>query len=71
VVIVMVCHAGAGVSIIMRYTLRLLTIQQFQRAATLIASCEVERRRNLEMGLEPFESVSGWAERPPNTLQTP
>ena len=31
---------GAGVTILMRYTLRLLTIQQFQRAAILIMACE-------------------------------
>jgi hypothetical protein len=35
--------AGAGTTVITRYTLRLLTAQQFQRAATMIAACEVIR----------------------------
>lgn len=37
---------GAGVSVIMRYTLRLLTIQQFQRALTMLCAAEVLRQQD-------------------------
>lgn len=33
-----------GVAVLMRYTLRLLTLQQFQRAAALLCACEVIRK---------------------------
>ena len=47
--------AGAGVAVLMRYTLRLLTLDQFQRAATLIAACEMIRRADpATWGDEPF-----------------
>lgn len=43
-------RTGQGVSVISRYTLRLLTIQQFRRALGLIVACEVLRVENLANG---------------------
>jgi hypothetical protein len=44
-----------GLTVIMRYTLRLLTIQQFQRAATLLCAMENIRKSNIDLwGIEPF-----------------
>jgi hypothetical protein len=45
----------AGVAVLMRYTLRLLTAQQFQRATALMCAAEVARRRDPPTwGSEPF-----------------
>lgn len=60
-----------GVTVLMRYTLRLLTVQQFQRASTLICACEVIRKRNkAKWGAEPF-SIGLWvgADTTPNSFE--
>ena len=42
-----------GVAVLMRYTLRLLTLQQFQRAAALLCACELRRRALYGKGETP------------------
>ena len=68
--------SGAGVASIMRYTLRLLTTQQFQRAAALICACEALRLEEElpncltpELGSVPF-SLGLWVggDATPNRL---
>src|SRR5690606_31645631 len=59
--------AGDGVAAIMRYTLRLLTTQQFARAASVLLACEAIRRGRIrevgvsrrELGSTPF-SIGLW-----------
>ncbi|MHC5734914.1 DISARM system helicase DrmA [Nostoc sp.] len=47
---------SAGLSVLMRYTLRLLTLDQLGRAATMICALELERQKNPQkLGTWPFE----------------
>ena len=60
-----------GIAVLMRYTLRLLTLQQFQRAAALMCACEVIRRADTaKWGTTPFR-LGLWvgSKATPNTLK--
>jgi hypothetical protein len=70
--------AGAGLTVLMRYTLRLLTLDQLGRAATVICALELERQRRIEgdlphkLGDWPFE-IGMWVGKgaTPNKLGGP
>ncbi len=62
---------GRGLAVIMRYTLRLLTLQQFQRATALICAMEVLRRGEPAVwGETPF-TIGLWVGQrvTPNTTE--
>ena len=54
---------SSGVSVLMRYTLRLLTLDQLGRAATLVCALELERQQDVaRLGQWPFE-IGLWVGR--------
>lgn len=69
---------GAGLTVLMRYTLRLLTLDQLGRAATVICALELERQRRIredqphKLGDWPFE-IGMWVGKgaTPNKLGGP
>lgn len=50
----------SGTTVLMRYTLRLLTAQQFQRAAALICACDTIREENEEELGAPRITIGLW-----------
>ena len=66
-------YASVGLSVLMRYTLRLLTLDQLSRAATLICALELERLKDPDtLGPWPFE-IGLWVGRAatPNRMGGP
>ena len=61
---------GGGTAVIMRYTLRLLTRDQFTRAARLICALELIRRQRSDLGKTPI-TIGMWvgAAASPNTFR--
>ncbi len=61
---------GGGTTVIMRYTLRLLTRDQFLRATRLICALERIRRKRKNLGTEPI-TIGMWvgSATSPNTFQ--
>jgi hypothetical protein len=63
-------RGDVGVAVLMRYTLRVLTLQQFQRASALVCACETLRRGDPDRwGEEPFR-IGLWvgARSSPNSI---
>lgn len=63
-------ETGAGVTVLMRYTLRLLTLQQFERATILICAMDRIREKRDELGTTPI-SIGMWVGQSatPNSLE--
>ena len=79
--------SGGGVAAVMRYTLRLLTTQQFTRAASVLLACEAIRRGRIlgsgasadSLGTTPFsiglwvggDAVPNWVAQAASALSGP
>ena len=63
--------SGAGTTVLMRYTLRLLTADQYRRATRLICALELQRRRDQRLGEAPI-SIGMWVglATSPNTFRS-
>jgi hypothetical protein len=61
--------SDCGTEVLMRYTLRLLTSQQFTRAASLVCCMELIRSERLDLGSTPFK-IGVWlgGDQTPNSL---
>lgn len=53
-------YKGGGLAVLTRYTMRLLTAQQFQRAATLICALELMRADDERLDETPAFSIGLW-----------
>ena len=63
---------GGGTAVISRYTLRLLTAQQFERTSTLVCALELMRRDGLVAGHEPISIglwIGGGENSSPNSIR--
>lgn len=53
-------RSNAGTAILMRYTLRLLTAQQYERASSMICACELIRKKRPDLFGETRISIGLW-----------